>query len=152
MLKYFHLFFIALSSLMGIGVGAWAVNAYQASGQAQWIAFAALGFVSGAGLLVYGNRFFRKVRNLGIAGLLITGALAIPVEALACPACAAGSTDSVLRSGVNMGIVTLLAVTGLVLASFAAFFVYLARRARQVQGSAAEVPGSRFQVPVQESN
>ena len=149
-LKYFHLFFIAVSTVMAAGVGAWAVDAWQANGAGQWMALAVLGFGSAVGLIVYGSRFFQKVRKLGIAGLLIAGSLAMPGEALACPACAAGSTDSILRSGMNMGIFTLLGVTGFMLVSFAVFFIYLARRSGTVQGSSAEVPGSQFPVRVQE--
>lgn len=145
-LKYFHLLFIALSTVMAIGVGAWAVDAWQANGAAEWMALAVLGFGSAVALVVYGNRFFQKARKLGIAGLLLAGSL-MPGEALACPACAAGSTDSILRSGMNMGIFTLLGVTGLMLVSFAIFFIYLARRARAAQGSPANAPGSGFPVP-----
>ena len=55
--------------------------------------------------------------------------LAVPRAALACPVCF-GQSDSPMAKGVNMGIFFLLGVVGLVLAAFAAFFVYLARRAR----------------------
>jgi hypothetical protein len=55
--------------------------------------------------------------------------LAAPRAALACPVCF-GQSDSPLARGVNMGIYFLLAVVGAVLAAFASFFIYLARRAR----------------------
>jgi hypothetical protein len=84
---------------MAIGVGAWAVDAWQANGAPQWMALAGLGFGSAAGLAIYGRRFLQKARRLGLAGLLIAGSVALPGDALACPACAAGSTDSILRSG-----------------------------------------------------
>jgi hypothetical protein len=53
--------------------------------------------------------------------------------AVACPVCF-GQNDSPLASGVNMGIFVMLGVTGVVLAGFASFFIYLMRRARLAAG------------------
>jgi len=50
---------------------------------------------------------------------------------MACPVCF-GASDSPLALGVNAGIYFLLAITVVVLAGFASFFVYLMRRARLV--------------------
>jgi hypothetical protein len=61
--------------------------------------------------------------------LLAALMLAVPRVALACPVCF-GQSDSPMAQGVNMGIYFLLAVVAGVLAAFAAFIVYLARRAR----------------------
>ena len=61
--------------------------------------------------------------------LLAALMLAVPRVALACPVCF-GQSDSPMAQGVNMGIFFLLGVVGVVLAGFAVFFVYLARRAR----------------------
>jgi hypothetical protein len=55
--------------------------------------------------------------------------VAVPRVALACPVCF-GQSDSPMAQGVNMGIYFLLAVVVGVLAAFASFFVYLARRAK----------------------
>ena len=51
------------------------------------------------------------------------------VMMLACSVCF-GASDSPLAQGTNMGIFFMLGVTGLMLAAFAAFFVYLIRRKR----------------------
>jgi hypothetical protein len=48
---------------------------------------------------------------------------------LACAVCF-GQSDSPLAKGTNMGIFFMLGVTTLMLASFAAFFIYLIRRKR----------------------
>jgi hypothetical protein len=61
--------------------------------------------------------------------LLVSLMLAVPRAALACPVCF-GQSDSPMAQGVNMGIYFLLAVVVGVLAAFASFFVYLARRAK----------------------
>jgi len=64
-----------------------------------------------------------------IRALLASLMLAVPRAALACPVCF-GQSDSPMAQGVNMGIYFLLAVVVGVLAAFASFFVYLARRAK----------------------
>ena len=51
------------------------------------------------------------------------------VVMLACSVCF-GASDSPLAKGANMGIFFMLGVTGVMLAAFAAFFVYLIRRKR----------------------
>jgi hypothetical protein len=53
----------------------------------------------------------------------------MPGLALACPVCF-GASDSPLAKATNMGIIAMLVVVAGVLASFAAFFIYLNRRAR----------------------
>ena len=64
-----------------------------------------------------------------LRALLASLMLAVPRAALACPVCF-GQSDSPMAQGVNMGIYFLLAVVVGVLAAFASFFVYLARRAK----------------------
>jgi hypothetical protein len=61
--------------------------------------------------------------------LLAALVLAVPRAALACPVCF-GQSDAPMAQGVNMGIYFLLAVVTGVLAAFAGFFIYLARRAK----------------------
>ena len=61
--------------------------------------------------------------------LLAVLVLAVPRVVLACPVCF-GQSDSPMAQGVNMGIYFLLAVVAGVLAAFATFFIYLARRAK----------------------
>ena len=59
--------------------------------------------------------------------------LAAPRVALACPVCF-GQSDSPLARGVNMGVLFLLGTITAVLIGFAAFMIYLARRARVFAG------------------
>jgi hypothetical protein len=65
------------------------------------------------------------MRHVLLTALMLT----VPRIALACPVCF-GQSDSPMAQGVNMGIFFLLGVVGCVLAAFAAFMVYLARRSR----------------------
>jgi hypothetical protein len=57
--------------------------------------------------------------------------LGIPRAALACPVCF-GQNDSPLAQAMNMGILAMLIVVAGVLAAFAAFFIYLMRRAKMI--------------------
>ncbi len=69
-----------------------------------------------------------------VAGLAVA---AMPPAARACAACF-GASDSPLAKGMNMGIFALLGVVGLVLGGIAAFFVYLAKRAKNVNTAEQE--------------
>jgi hypothetical protein len=60
--------------------------------------------------------------------------LAFARPAVACPVCF-GAPDSPQVKGMQMGILVLLAVTVVVLGSFAAFFLYLRRRQKLYGGS-----------------
>jgi len=61
-------------------------------------------------------------------------ALAAPRVALACPVCF-GNSDSPLAKATNLGILAMLVVVAGMLASFAAFFIYLNRRSRMIEAS-----------------
>jgi hypothetical protein len=141
-LKFFHIVFIAVSTLLCLVVGVWALDAYRSEGAVTWIALAVGSFVGGGLLVVYGTRFLQKFRKLGIAGLLAAGTLGSPAEALACAVCI-GNTQSSLVNGMNAGILALLGFAGFMIVSFAAFFVYLARKARQANvGAEFSRPGT----------
>lgn len=62
--------------------------------------------------------------------------LAAPKAALACPVCF-GNSDAPMAKATNMGIIAMLVVVAGMLASFAAFFIYLNRRARMVNAAEA---------------
>jgi len=67
-------------------------------------------------------------------GLLTLAVAAVPRLALACPVCF-GNSDSPMAKATNLGIIAMLVVVAGMLASFAAFFIYLNRRARMVNGA-----------------
>jgi len=56
----------------------------------------------------------------------------IPRVLSACPSCY-GNPDEAMTQGMNFAILSLLGITGGVLAAFAAFFIQLRRRARSLQ-------------------
>jgi hypothetical protein len=67
--------------------------------------------------------------------LLTTLLAAVPRALLACPVCF-GQNDSPLALGINYGILVMIGFIGSVLLAFAAFFIYLARRARLAEAGA----------------
>jgi len=60
-----------------------------------------------------------------------------PQTAAACSACF-GKSDSAMAKGMNMGILALLAVVLFVLSGFAAFLIYLVKRAAQMENAPPE--------------
>jgi hypothetical protein len=65
-LKAFHIFFITLCVLMSAALGAWGVNDYLRGGDSQSLVLGVLFFVTGAVLLVYGIRFWKKMKELRV--------------------------------------------------------------------------------------
>lgn len=65
-LKAFHIFFIAVSILLGMFVGGWGVRQYLINDSVGSLALGLLFFASAFVLLAYGLRFIRKVEELGI--------------------------------------------------------------------------------------
>jgi hypothetical protein len=65
---------------------------------------------------------------------ILTLAIVAPRAALACSVCF-GNSDAPMAKATNLGIEVMLVVVAGMLASFAAFFIYLNRRARRVGDS-----------------
>jgi hypothetical protein len=63
-LKAFHIFFVAVSVLMCLGVGAWGTNHYLKGGNGTGLGLAVMCFVLGAGLIVYGFKVYKKLSEL----------------------------------------------------------------------------------------
>ncbi|MEK9136997.1 MAG: hypothetical protein AAB393_07735 [Bacteroidota bacterium] len=63
-LKAFHIFFIALSTLMAFGFGGWLLNGYAESGSVGELLGGIASILVGVGLIVYGIRFLRKLKGV----------------------------------------------------------------------------------------
>ncbi len=63
----------------------------------------------------------------------------ISEQAFACPVCY-GASDSPMTAGVNFAILTLLGITGSVLAGFVSFFLYMRRRAKRTLNGSVDFP------------
>ena len=64
-LKSFHIFFIVVSILLSLGVGAWGVQQYLERDSGMGLGMAVVFFVTGLALLVYAVRFFGKLGRVG---------------------------------------------------------------------------------------
>jgi hypothetical protein len=75
-------------------------------------------------------------RAIRLRALVATLAIVLaPRAALACPVCF-GDNDSPMAVAMNLGIFAMLIVVAGVLGAFATFFIYLIRRANQLERSA----------------
>ena len=63
-LKAFHIFFIAISTLMCFGIAAWRLSSYFETGELNPLAQGAAAGIAGVILLVYGIGFMRKFKEL----------------------------------------------------------------------------------------
>ena len=73
-----------------------------------------------------------------LTGLVVTLALH-PHWLVACAACT-GQSDSAMAKGMNLGILSLLAVVGVVLGGVASFFVYLGKKSATVAAASVAAP------------
>jgi hypothetical protein len=80
-------------------------------------------------------RVIRYVVAMAAAGVALA-----PESVLACPVCF-WALDGPLADGANKAVLALLGITISVLAAFAAFFVYLVRRARAFEAATDLVAG-----------
>jgi hypothetical protein len=65
-LKGFHIFFITVSMLLALGVGAWCLWVNFVAGAPVFRIGAIFSFVAAAVLMVYGVWFYRKMKRLRI--------------------------------------------------------------------------------------
>jgi hypothetical protein len=63
-LKAFHIAFIIISIILAFGLCAWLIAAYVESGNAGNLLLAGLSLLAAVGLILYGVRFVRKLRNV----------------------------------------------------------------------------------------
>lgn len=63
-LRIFHVLFIVLSIALSAVVGAWSVQQYRAGAGAGALALAVVFFVAGLGLVLYGAKYFHKLKEL----------------------------------------------------------------------------------------
>ena len=80
-------------------------------------------------------RSMKRVLVLAFAAMAL---VAVTQASMACPSCY-GAPDSSMTEGMNMAILSLLGITGGVLAGFVAFFVYLRKRARMLHQGFADI-------------
>lgn len=129
-LKFFHIFFIACSALLAVGIGAWGLLSFGRTGHLLDVLWGGGSILAGIGLAVYGVSFLRKMRHVGFMTVLL---LLAPRVTMACPVCFGGDPNSPQLRGAQAAVFFLLAVTGVVLGGFVALFVYFWKRSRRVE-------------------
>jgi hypothetical protein len=65
-LKNFHLFFIAVSTLLAVAFGIWAVRSYSTTGDPLELAMGIMSFLIAIMLIIYGFKFRQKTKEAGI--------------------------------------------------------------------------------------
>lgn len=65
-LKAFHIFFISLSTLLALGFAAWEVKGYVVSGEITQLVAGIISACVAVGLAVYGVRFVKKMKHVGL--------------------------------------------------------------------------------------
>ncbi len=63
-LKAFHIVFIAASTMLAFGFGAWEFHAWRTSAAAWDLGLAIGSTVAGVGLLAYGRYFLKKLKHI----------------------------------------------------------------------------------------
>jgi hypothetical protein len=129
-LKFFHIFFIACSVILAVGIGVWGLMAFSRSGRILDGLWGGGSILAGIGLVVYGVSFLRKMKHVGFMALAL---LLIPRVTLACPACYGGDPNSPQMRGMQAAVFVLLGVTAVVLGGFVALFIHFWKRSRQVE-------------------
>ena len=136
-LKWVHILFIALSSLLAFGFGAWSL-------QRGSVGMAIGSFALGAGLIAYGVWFMRKIRTQeeerrrrrklfrsinALTGFALVWILSTRI-ASACSVCY-GEAEGPMMDAARMGVWLLFGLTFAMQFAFATFFIVLWKRARK---------------------
>ena len=65
-LKAFHILFIIFSILLAFGFGVWEIAGFSKSDDISQLVVGIISFLIGIGLVVYGIRFLRKLKNVSM--------------------------------------------------------------------------------------
>ena len=63
-LKAFHLVFVTVSAILGLGFGVWAIADYRRGGVAESLWWGIGSLAGTAGLIVYGRWFLHKLKGI----------------------------------------------------------------------------------------
>ncbi len=143
-LKGFHILFISLSSLLSFGFGGWSLHAWSSGRGGTYLGLGVGAFVIGAGLIVYGTWFLRKIKTQAqeqaekrkrfrtVKALAVAlGVWALSTQpAPACSVCY-GDSEGPMIEAARLGVWLLFGMVAMVQLCFAAFFITLWRRSRK---------------------
>lgn len=127
-LKYFHIFFITVASLLCFFFGFWSMERI-AGGENIYFVYAVVSFTAGAGLILYGRGVWQKLKGIGFFSLFLLATRAS--TAWSCATCY-GNPDSPTSKALVAAVVFLLATIIAVLGGFLALIVHYNRRSRDL--------------------
>jgi hypothetical protein len=144
-LRTFHIVFVTISTVMTFVFGGWCWRYAESQQSGAYRAVAMASFGAGAALIVYGFWFWKKINTKGtgasgghkgavVALVMLVWLLGRPgIDA--CTVCF-GQAEGPMIDGARNGVWLLFGLVGSVQLSFAAFFVYLWRRGRELSDTA----------------
>lgn len=126
-LKYFHIFFIAIASLLAFYFAYWCLESY-AAGEKNYLVYGILSFATGVGLILYGRSVFKKFKDVGF--FLLLGLTLLPSsDVLACSTCYA-DPDHPVSKALTASVFFLLGTITFVLIGFLALIIHYNIRSR----------------------
>lgn len=128
-LRVFHIVFVIVTIVLSLYVALWGIREFSQERSATALTVAILFLLMAVGLMVYGKKAFRKLKDLPFVALLVAGTVLVSEPALACAVCYGNPGDPMVQ-GMNNGIWVLLGLVGFVQIGFVAMFWSFWRRAR----------------------
>lgn len=130
-LKAFHIFFVAVSAILGFFLLLWGLDMYRTLHEGLYLALGGVGLMLLVGLIPY-YRWFRKKMSR-IASLVLFSLLSGLADiAQACPVCF-GDPNSPMIQSIKSGIIVLIVVIGGVLSAIAFTAWTWSRRAKALE-------------------
>ncbi len=129
-LKIFHIIFIVVATLLSFGFAAWAFFYCLNAKDGLYCGLGIGSIVLGVALIIYGNKFFKKLTQLAV----IISPFICFSKVYACAVCY-GALDSNLTTGLNMAIMSLLIILVGVLSCIVVFLLRFRRRAKLLTSS-----------------
>lgn len=126
-LKYFHIFFIAIASLLAFYFAYWCLESY-AAGEKNYLVYGVFSFATGIGLVLYGRSVFKKFKNVGFFTVL-GFVLLMGSDVVACSTCY-GDPDHPVSKALTASVLFLLGTITLVLIGFLALIIHYNVRSR----------------------
>jgi hypothetical protein len=127
-LKYFHIFFIVIATLLAFFFGFWSLQNYYA-GETVYLAYAVASFLTATALITYGRRVWNKLKGIGFFAAALLFVKLDPV--LACSTCY-GDPNSPTSHALVASVLVLLGFITAVLIAFLALIFHYNKRSRDL--------------------
>jgi uncharacterized membrane protein YidH (DUF202 family) len=140
-LKFFHIVFVTLASVLSFVIGGWSLHRYSTHSETLYLVMGLTTVGLGLGLIVYGFWFWRKIttldeekkrrrRNVHPVAVMIAVWLLSDHMVQACTVCY-GEAEGPMIDAARLGVYLLFGLVMALQGAFAVFFIYLRKRARE---------------------